>query len=680
LSALDPLALSLWLHLGQAVVALVVGTIFHAYDRRHRHRYLAYFSYGFLLLGVHLASGATSISLLDQLPSDALARLALTLISQFAAYAAVALLVIGALLLSGRLRSTRHVLITALGTAAAIALFATFAFLDDPPPALRRLYVRVGWRHLVVGVAFVLATIALLRERALTRGVGMRVAALAFFAWGTQQLVLATLFIWQSFVAEPVPIGPYVGLVEPLLLGFTALALLIWALDEERSRAEATMQQFERLSRFDAVTGLASERLLYEWLGQAQEAAAKTKRSGALLLLGIDRLEVLSQATGVGAGDGVLVAIAERLRRALPTNVPSPARIEGQRFAVVLPEIVTRDEVESVARRVLQSFDQPVRAGAREQSLTACIGVAQFPADAETPVAILRAADLALRHARGLGAPLVFYDSELRERAKSRLSLETELRHALADHQFVLWFQPIVRASDQSLAGFEALVRWRHPERGMQPPALFLPALEELGLMAEVDRRVLEEACRQAAYWNAHAAIERWVSVNVTAHSFRDPNFAEHVLATVKAHGLSPSALHLELTEQTALQDVEQATRVLDALRAAGVSASLDDFGTGFSSLSQLQKLPVDRIKLDRSFIANPDNLNRDAAIVRAMVSLAHSLRLDVVVEGIENDQQRQFCARAGADLMQGYYFAKPLPPERCLKLVVGTERIPVAA
>ena len=678
MTAPDPLALSLWLYFGQSIAALLVGSILHAYQRRYRSPHLACWSIGFLLLAVHLASGATSIALLDQMPSDSAPRLALTLLSQFSVYAGIALLVIGALLLAGVLRTPRAWVQVAMASALLVALFTTFAFAEEPAPALRRLYFRVGWRHLLLGTGLALAALTMLRHKVWQRGLGARAAVVAMLAWGAQQLALFALFVWQSVYGAGPAIGPYLGLSEPLLLVFAGTALLLWMLDDERDRLEDTMRQFERLSRFDAVTGLASERLLHEWLQTA--ASGGRGGGGALLLLGVDHIEWLAQSTGVGAADSALVALAERLRRALPQNVPSPARIEGQRFAVVLPDAGNRDEVEVIARRTLMAFDEPLRVGTREINLVAWIGIAQFPADAETPVAIIRAADLAMRHARGSGEHVVFYDSELRARAKARLSLETELRHALTQGQFELWYQPIVRAKDHALAGFEALVRWRHPERGLQPPALFLSAVEELGLMGDLDRWVLIEACRQAAAWNARSAVALWMSVNVTAHSFRDPEFDERVREIVAETGIAPSTLHLELTEQTALADVGQATRTLVALREAGVHASLDDFGTGFSSLAHLQKLPVERIKLDRSFIANPDNLERDAAIVRAMVSLAHSLELEVVAEGIETREQRTFCTRAGVDLLQGYYFAQPLPPDRCERLVVGTDRLTVAA
>jgi EAL domain-containing protein (putative c-di-GMP-specific phosphodiesterase class I) len=363
----------------------------------------------------------------------------------------------------------------------------------------------------------------------------------------------------------------------------------------------------------------------------------------------------------------------------LPSNVPSPARMEGQRFAVVMPSLQTREEIDLLADKLRRAVQEPLLVGSRDLRLGAIVGVSVFPDDADAPVAIIRAAELALRHA-SVEAPVAYYQTELRDRAKSRLSLEIELRKALANGEFMLAYQPIVTASDSHLAGFEALVRWRHPEKGLQPPALFLPAIEELGLMADLDRWVLQEACRQTARWNATRDHAVWISVNVTAHSFRDPKFKSNVLETLRETGLAAEHLHLELTEQTALANVEEATALLLALREAGVAASLDDFGTGYSSLSQLQQLPVERIKLDRSFIANPDNLERDAAIVRALVTLAHTIRLDVVAEGVETDEQRCFCARAGVDLLQGYYFAAPLFPDKCDALLAGDVRLPAAA
>ena len=680
MESLNPLTLSLWLCVGQALAGLLLGSLFRAYRQTYRHEYIGYWSYGFLLLAVHFGCSAIAIALIDDLRANSAARLLLTAVSQFAAYAGVALTILGAIVLGGKRRSGMRIARLLLVIAAAIALFATFAFLNEASSAPRRLYVRVGWRHLMFGSAMILAATALVRWRGLARGLGMRTTIFAFAAFGLQQLAMFVLFFWQAVGHDIGAAGPYLGLIDPLVFVFLGLALSMWLLDEERLRADETTRQFERLSRFDAITGLANERLLREWIGGACTAATRLGHSGALLVVAVDRLDVLAHSTGYGHGDAALVALAERLRKALPSNVPSPARMEGQRFAVVMPSIKTREEIDLLADKLRRAVQEPLLVGSRDLRLGAIVGVSVFPDDADTPVAIIRAAELALRHASIVDSPVSYYQTELRDRAKSRLSLEIELRKALANGEFLLAYQPIVSAADSRLAGFEALIRWRHPERGLQPPALFLPAIEELGLMADLDRWVLREACRQTAAWNAGRDAPVWISVNVTAHSFRDPAFKSNVLETLRETGLVAEHLHLELTEQTALSDVEQATALLSALREAGVAASLDDFGTGYSSLSQLQQLPVERIKLDRSFIANPDNLERDAAIVRALVTLAHTIRLDVVAEGVETDEQRSFCARAGVDLLQGYYFAAPLFPEKCEALLASDARLPAAA
>lgn len=677
---LNPLTLSLWLYVAQAGAALILGSIFRAYRRIHRHAYIGLWSYGFLLAAVHYGCNALSLALVDDLAITAFPRLAATALSQFSAYAGLALMLLGAFTLGGRVRNWQRWNTVLLAAAALLCLVATFAFINEPPPGIRRLYVRVGWRPLLFGTALVLAASALVSLKAWHRGLGMRATLIAFAVWGAQQLSLFMLFVWQSLERVAAPWGAYLGIADPITLVFVGLALLIWLLDEERARSDETTRQFERLSRFDGITGLANERLLREWIGSATVAATRLGRSGALFMVGVERLEMLAHSTGPGAGDGALVSLAERLRKSLPTNVPSPARLEGQRYAVVLPHLVHRDDAVALALKLIAAVELPVKLGARELKLGAYVGIAIFPDDGDTPLAVIRAAELAMRHAKDAQQPFAYYDAELRDRAKSRLSLEGELREALATRQFLLAYQPIVEAATSRLAGFEALVRWRHPERGLQPPALFLPALEELGLMAELDRWVLTQACAQAATWNARRDHKVFMSVNVTAHSFREAAFLAHVLDTVKDSGLDPALLHLELTEQTALSNVQQATAVLRALREAGVGASLDDFGTGYSSLAQLQQLPVERIKLDRSFIANPGNLDRDAAIVRALVQLAHSIRLDVVAEGIETEEQRTFCARAGVDLLQGYFFSAPCLAERCEALLAGGPVLPATA
>jgi diguanylate cyclase (GGDEF)-like protein len=536
--------------------------------------------------------------------------------------------------------------------------------------------VRVGLRHFVTGVAFCIVA-GVLARRFQDRGLGLRTTALAFGAYGVAQLLVFGIFVWQAATQSPVPWAPYLGIADLLCLAFVGMGLVVWVLDEERTRADTATEQLDRLQRYDPLTGLSNLRQLKVRLAEVCTRAKLIERDAALLLLEIDRFELIAGSLGAAGSESALIAVAERLERLVPETLgPRPARIEGHRFAVLLPLLDDPGAPAALAGRILAAFNDAIEIGSspgRKVLLTASIGIALVPEHAVDADSLLKAAELAAQRARSDGGnTYTIYAPELRKKAQLRLSLEMELRKAFSYGQFALVYQPIVRPGDHRLAGFEALVRWRHPERGLQPPAAFLGAIEEMGLIADLDMWVLSTACQQAAIWEREYGAGVWVSVNATAHSFRLADFQQRVVNAVDAAGLPPRLLDLELTEQTALADVDQAIGCLRALREAGVSASLDDFGTGYSSLSQLRRLPVGRIKIDRSFIADPSNLKRDGAIVRALVSLAHGLDLEVLVEGVETEEQLRFCERAHCDLLQGYYFAPPLPAESCARMLGG--------
>ncbi len=681
LRAFDPIAFSLWLYAAQAFSASALAVVFAGYYRAFRRDYLGLWSVGFFAMALYHVCAGIAVVLLVTRAAGPAERLGLTIYAQVASYLHVALLAMGTLAIANGRRWSRTTLAVVAAVAVAIALACSLVFLDEPAPAPYRLFARVGLKHLATAAAFVALATVLLRASDTKRGVGRRATGIAFGAWGLEQFAVFLLLLRQSLHGSDVSWTPFLGIVDLACLVFAGLGLVIWLLDSERARADAASRQIERLERYDVLTGLPNERNLRERIAAALDLAHADGTTGALVLVDIDRFELLVGSSRTATAEHALMIVAARLQRAMPdAKMPRPARLEGHRFAYLLPPQSRDVGAERLALAVQAALAEPLELGTapgRALQLTASVGIARLPAHGESADALLQNAQLAMGHVRERGGNAVAtFAPELRARAQQRLALESELRRAFERQEFVLFYQPVVRPKDRKLEGFEALVRWRHPERGVQAPGGFLGAIEELGLLPELDAWVMDTACARCAAWNESRASPLFVAVNVSAHSLKLEDFNMRVVDTLMRAGLAPELLDLELTESSALADVEHAISVLNDLREVGVGASLDDFGTGYSSLSQLRLLPVRRVKLDRSFIADAANLRRDGAIVRALVSLAHGLGLEVVVEGVETEEQVQFCVRAGADYVQGYYFSAPMALDAANRLVADQDGV----
>ena len=682
MTALDPITVSLWLYATQAVAALVLGGIFAYYHFSHRHTPLRLLAFSFVALASYMICAGASTAMVGSVPSAAPLRQGLALGAQIASYLQIVLLMLGTLSLSRKAPYERTTVLLALGAALIVGVICSVAYLDELPPALHRLFLRVGLRHAVMGLSCVGLSLLLLGRRAWGRGLGMRVVSLTFLVYGAEQLLVFGQFVSEAMYGREIEWSAYLGIFDAVSLPFLGLGLLIWLLDDEHDRAKLSSEQLAHMTRFDTLTGLANQRQIRERLADLCIGAKMFGRSAAVVLVELDRFDVIARSLGTDAGNTILRAAADRLQRAVEPTSLRPARLEGQRFVVLLHTVSGADEVKLAAQRILRSLVLPYRISGQEVLLGAHAGVALCPEHAGDPDSLIDYAGLAATRARESGAAstVKIYESTLKSEVRALAGLQVELRRALLAEQFELEYQPVVKAGDHSLVGFEALVRWRHPERGFQSPALFLGTLEEMGLMAELDGWVLEQACRQGAEWNKDREKPVWIAVNVTAQSFRLSDFTERVVRVLERTKLMPTLLDLEITESTALADVDQAISYINTLRQIGVSAALDDFGTGYSSLAQLRRLPVGKIKIDRSFITDPRHRSRDGAIVRALVSLAHGLDLKVLIEGVETEDQLKLCERAGCDMMQGYLFSMPLPAEHCTRLLESGEVVSLAA
>jgi diguanylate cyclase (GGDEF)-like protein/PAS domain S-box-containing protein len=431
----------------------------------------------------------------------------------------------------------------------------------------------------------------------------------------------------------------------------------------ESAEAEA---QIHRLAHYDVLTGLPNRLLLQDRMGQALASASRSGLHGAILFLDLDNFKTVNDTRGHDTGDRLLVEVTRRLRLAVRES-DTVARLGGDEFVVILEELGdTTGEAAALATQIGQklcaSISQPCHVDGHELHCTASIGIGLFTAR-DTVEELLKHADLAMYHAKSAGRnTLRFFDPAMQARLDERSALEAELRKAIQHGQLQLYYQAQIDASNRVL-GAETLLRWLHPQRGPIAPGDFIPLAEESGLILPIGRWVLETACAQLAAWSVdERARELVLAVNVSARQFHQPDFVEQVTEALRLSGADPRRLKLELTESMVLDNVEDTIEKMQRLKALGISFSMDDFGTGYSSLSYLTRLPLDQIKIDRSFVLNLPSDTNDGIIARTIITMGRSLALEVIAEGVETTGQREFLERHGCHAYQGYLYGKPLP------------------
>ncbi len=436
-----------------------------------------------------------------------------------------------------------------------------------------------------------------------------------------------------------------------------------------RKQAEA---EIERLAFFDALTGLPNRRLLIDRLTQAVAASARHASFGALLFIDLDNFKVLNDTRGHHMGDELLKQVASRLVDCV-RSIDTVARLGGDEFVVMLEELgdtelLAAAKSDAVGKKVLAALNQPFDLGGQQHHSSPSIGVTLFFDRQQSVDELLQRADLAMYQAKSAGRnTLRFFDPVMQAAASARAALESDLRHGLEHQEFLLHYQPVVDELGR-ITGVEALLRWRHPSRGMVSPAEFIPIAEQSGLILPLGQWVLSQACKQLVAWNTSASTRSLsVAVNVSARQFRHPDFTQQLLDLLRLSGANPYRLKLELTESMLLNDIEDVIAKMGELRSIGVNFALDDFGTGYSSLSYLKRLPLDQLKIDQSFVREVLTDPNDAAIARTILSLARSLDLSVVAEGVESAGQRDFLLLCGCKSFQGYFFGRPVPVERLL-------------
>jgi diguanylate cyclase (GGDEF)-like protein/PAS domain S-box-containing protein len=443
------------------------------------------------------------------------------------------------------------------------------------------------------------------------------------------------------------------------------------------STARALSLRMSYLAQHDSLTDLPNRILFSDRLTEAIAMAHRYRRKLAVLYMDVDRFKHINDSLGHDIGDRLLQSMAARLHACVRSS-DTVSRQGGDEFVVLLSEVMHVQDAALIAEKILLTLRKPHRIDQHDLHLTVSIGIANYPDDGTEAEVLLKNADFAMYHAKENGRNnYQFFQPEMNVRAVERQSLENGLRHAMERQEFVLHYQPKMNLLTGAIIGVEALIRWRHPQRGLVPPAQFIPVAEECGFIVPIGRWVLREACRQARAWHNAGLMPIRLAINISAVELRDKDFVAGVRSILTETGLEAHYVELELTETCLLQDSKSTAAVLQALNDLGVGLALDDFGTGYSSLSYLKRFPIDTLKIDQSFVRNITTDADDASIVSAVISMGKSLHMQVVAEGVETQEQLAFLREQSCLYGQGYYFSQPVVAEEITQLlgrsVLGT-------
>lgn len=446
--------------------------------------------------------------------------------------------------------------------------------------------------------------------------------------------------------------------------------------DELEKLLQERTAEVDRLAYYDTLTSLPNRTLFEDRLTQAVALAQRSDTKVAVLFIAVDQLKKVNDTLGHRAGDKLMQQVAERLAGCI-TESDTVARFGGDQFVLMLPEIErTKDAVDLIAS-IREALKPSFRLDRQELFATASVGISFFPNDGREPSSLVKNAGAALYRAKKAGGnEYRFYTADMHAKAAKRFELETNLRHAIDNQEFLLHYQPRVAIDSLQVVGVEALVRWQHPQMGLVPPGDFIPLAEETGLILPIGEWVLREACRQNREWQKGGFARVRMGVNISARQFQQQHLAETVMQILEDTDMGPEFLELELTESSIMSNAEATIVVLNKLQTTGIAISVDDFGTGFSSLSYLKRLPIDSLKVDQSFVRDLATDPDDAALVMAIVNLAHTLRLRVVAEGVETQEQLRFLRLLRCDEIQGYLISRPLPVEGIEQLLAPSRPI----
>ena len=441
-------------------------------------------------------------------------------------------------------------------------------------------------------------------------------------------------------------------------------------LEKSKEQAESVASRMEYHAHHDALTGLPNRILLNDRIHSELAHARRQQTNTALLFLDLDRFKIINDSLGHAVGDQLLRVIARRLNNCV-RDEDTVARLGGDEFMVLLPRISGSADAGRIARKIIDSLVDPISCNGHELHITTSIGISIFPYDGNDAETLIKHADISMYRAKELGRnKAVYYTAEMNAGSRKQLAMETNLRKAVERNQLRLFYQPKIDITHNAIVGFEALLRWEHPTMGYISPLDFIPVAEDSGLIVPIGEWVLNTAFRQLRSWHDAGHSGLTMAVNLSSAQLSRPGFEDVVENALEASGLMAAMTELEVTENVAMENIESAVAVLEKLKCMGVSIAMDDFGTGYSSLSYLRRLPIDSVKIDKSFVREIPDSSEDVTIAQAIIAMAQSLKLSLVVEGVENVRQLNFFRQQGVNIVQGYLFSKPVEAAEILTML----------
>ncbi len=649
-----PIFQALGLHLiGPFAVALLLFQLYRSF----RSTYLVQWTLSFLALTLfHFAIAMVVIGTEGVVPHRPTLMVA-SVAGAAAAYLQLAWMVWGSIEIAKRktlrIQDSRRLLLL-LGVAGIAS--GSIPFILGQDSAIHRFFF-MALHSLAAAVVFIACGIGIRR----LRGAGFTIPMIAFSIYGLVQLDVFILLM-RSLInrATPTPLF-MIGVADVSASAVVVLGIVLTVLEDQHEAGIQVTSQVEKLAYYDTLTGLPNRTLFTDRLTVALAHAQRHKYKLAVLFLDIDRFKQINDSLGHTVGDRLLKIVSSRIQGAI-RDEDTVARFGGDEFTILIHIIGKVEDAGKVAQKVLDALKVPIAVDEREFVITSSVGISIFPNDGPDGETLIRNADTSMYRAKDLGRnTLQYYAATMNHKALEALEVENGIRRALTQGEFTLYYQPLIDMTTGSVFGLEALIRWNHPELGLLRPDRFIPAAEQSGLIVSIDRWVLKEACMQAAEWHrqGHKLV---MAVNLSGRQFGDPNLTDHVREALETAGLRPQFLELEITEHSAMENVEKAITTLQAVKALGVRIAIDDFGTGYSCLSYLKHFPIDTLKLDGSFVrdlASPE----DAQIALGVIALAHSLKLKVIAEGVETISQLNFLREHACDRLQGYLFSRPMPP-----------------
>ena len=659
-------------HLAQSLGAIVLAMVLMGFYRTYGRHYLLTWAWSWWAFCVSQAGVAVALLLVSSYPEAPVPlRLAVSIVWLVAGYWQAALLLFGThemvtgKELPARLRTAM------LGALVLLALISVFASLGFTPYA--REVSRVGLRLFLLGTALVVAGWSVWRSRTARSGMGRRLMALSFLLFGINQLHYLVIILAPTLFPRSLAYVAYLGPLDFLLAVLIGIGMVVWLLEDERQRVLATTDRMEYLAYHDVLTDLPNRNLLVQSLSADLLRAAARGDRAAVLFLDVDRFKKVNESLGNRYGDELLKSVAERLRSHLPGS-DLLAHLAADEFVVMMPTVESEAAIFRAAEKLLEIMRLPFALQGREIYLTVSMGISRFPEDGDDAETLLRRAEIAMYRAKEERRDdYQIYAASMDSNTLEQLSLEVDLRKALAQGpgELVLFYQPVLDAERRVLEGVEALLRWRHPLRGLMTPGEFLWLADVSGLAVPLDLWVLRHACREVQEWREAGAEELRLAVNLSPRSFQQADLLERVQGVLAATGLPPSALVLEITETLAMQNAGATLAVLRGLKDLGVGIAIDDFGTGYSSLSYLTTFPIDTLKVDRSFVHTLGRGRGSEEVAAAVIALAVSLAIGVIAEGVETLEQWRWLEGLGCDRFQGYLFSPPLPAFECRELIL---------